>query len=224
MIQRKSNIDYDLWPEFNQAIKKLVEDGTYYTYVEFHGDLRTRKMKHHNMHGSLRFLAWHRAYLIMFERELRKVNSKLSIPYWDWVKDEGDMRNFAEINLLTRSKRRLSTKSEFISRYDEQAVEKILSVPNFDTFSRDLEILHNFGHIWVGGDMASAISPLDPAFWLHHAQIDKIWADWQKINGNATKLANLRGDEHKLGPWEDEFDVTNVNNTKNLQGDSYQYV
>lgn len=42
---------------------------------------------------------------------------------------------------------------------------------------------HNYGHGWVGGDdghMGDANeSPNDPIFFLHHAFIDKVWADWQ---------------------------------------------
>ena len=38
---------------------------------------------------------------------------------------------------------------------------------------------HNFGHNWVGGHMASAVSPNDPIFFLHHCFIDKLWAEWQ---------------------------------------------
>lgn len=39
--------------------------------------------------------------------------------------------------------------------------------------------LHNRVHVWVGGHMATGASPNDPVFWLHHAFIDKLWADWQ---------------------------------------------
>ncbi len=40
--------------------------------------------------------------------------------------------------------------------------------------------LHNRVHVWVGGDMVSATSPNDPAFWLHHANVDRLWARWQQ--------------------------------------------
>lgn len=46
--------------------------------------------------------------------------------------------------------------------------------------------LHNRVHVWVSGRMATGVSPPpptppnDPVFWLHHAFIDKLWADWQK--------------------------------------------
>lgn len=39
--------------------------------------------------------------------------------------------------------------------------------------------LHNRVHLWIGGNMAPMTSPNDPAFFLHHCFIDKIWADWQ---------------------------------------------
>ncbi|MFD0345758.1 tyrosinase family protein [Kitasatospora aburaviensis] len=39
---------------------------------------------------------------------------------------------------------------------------------------------HNTGHNFVGGHMSSqAFSPNDPVFWLHHANVDRIWATWQ---------------------------------------------
>jgi hypothetical protein len=42
--------------------------------------------------------------------------------------------------------------------------------------------LHNQVHVWVGGDaatMAMGASPNDPVFFLHHSNIDRIWAQWQ---------------------------------------------
>jgi tyrosinase len=50
---------------------------------------------------------------------------------------------------------------------------------------------HNIVHVWVGGmivdddnmtdcgAMAYGGSPNDPVFWLHHSNIDRLWADWQ---------------------------------------------
>ncbi|MFI9586016.1 tyrosinase family protein [Streptomyces sp. NPDC052236] len=39
--------------------------------------------------------------------------------------------------------------------------------------------LHNRVHIWVGGDMGPGTSPNDPVFFLHHCNIDRLWARWQ---------------------------------------------
>jgi hypothetical protein len=39
--------------------------------------------------------------------------------------------------------------------------------------------LHNRVHIWIGGDMGPGTSPNDPVFFLHHCNIDHLWARWQ---------------------------------------------
>jgi len=47
------------------------------------------------------------------------------------------------------------------------------------------------GHFTYGGDPAGDLftSPGDPAFWLHHGQIDRTWWIWQNLDlekrGNA---------------------------------------
>lgn len=39
--------------------------------------------------------------------------------------------------------------------------------------------LHNRVHMWVAGSMAPGTSPDDPVFFLHHCNVDRIWALWQ---------------------------------------------
>ncbi|MET9734776.1 tyrosinase family protein [Streptomyces sp. NPDC006458] len=43
--------------------------------------------------------------------------------------------------------------------------------------------LHNQVHRWIGGDMAPASSPNDPVFYLHHANVDRLWEGWMNRNG-----------------------------------------
>jgi hypothetical protein len=46
--------------------------------------------------------------------------------------------------------------------------------------------MHNALHGWVGGQMGTlASSPFDPLFYLHHCNIDRLWAMWQ-MDGHAT--------------------------------------
>jgi len=43
--------------------------------------------------------------------------------------------------------------------------------------------MHGRGHGYVGGDMdGSSASPNDPIFFLHHAEVDRMWAAWQEAN------------------------------------------
>jgi len=34
-----------------------------------------------------------------------------------------------------------------------------------------------------GGNMAQNTSPNDPIFWIHHANIDRMWSSWMKRQG-----------------------------------------
>jgi hypothetical protein len=62
------------------------------------------------------------------------------------------------------------------------------------------EDLHNLVHRWVGGNMLRMTSPNDPVFFMHHAQIDRMWSIWQKKVTVGTALfsqtSSLAG--HKL--------------------------
>lgn len=71
-------------------------------------------------------------------------------------------------------------------------VSRVMKVPLYDTpvwklgspgFRTSLEVpLHNLVHRWVNGTMVNMTSPNDPVFWLHHANIDKLWGDWQRLH------------------------------------------
>src|SRR5262249_50044321 len=41
--------------------------------------------------------------------------------------------------------------------------------------------MHNRVHTWVGGDMLPGTSPNDPVFFLHHCNVDRLWAKWQGL-------------------------------------------
>ena len=64
-------------------------------------------------------------------------------------------------------------------------------IPDYQTFRIVLEHgypnpvipLHDQGHLWVGGHMSTGFSPLDPIFFMHHANVDRLWADWQAVDG-----------------------------------------
>ncbi|KAJ3020112.1 hypothetical protein HKX48_001305 [Thoreauomyces humboldtii] len=55
---------------------------------------------------------------------------------------------------------------------------------NFTNPNITIEGYHGAGHFAVGGLRGSmsdvAASPSDPIFFLHHANVDRIWAEWQK--------------------------------------------
>lgn len=70
--------------------------------------------------------------------------------------------------------------------------------------------------------MGTMHSPSDPAFWFHHAQVDRIWHLWQQNPENKEKMSTPS--DTKLEPWGEEFTIESVNDISNLDDDSYEYV
>jgi len=70
----------------------------------------------------------------------------------------------------------------FVPSFPGEQPEFLPSTPYSGT-SGLVEMLENFFHnsmhCAVGGIMCGPLSPYDPIFFLHHAQVDKIWKDWQ---------------------------------------------
>lgn len=70
----------------------------------------------------------------------------------------------------------------------------------YTTHRARCEDLHNLVHRYCGGNMLRMTSPNDPIFFLHHANIDRMWSIWQKKVPPGTPLyvasSNTLG--HKL--------------------------
>ncbi len=53
--------------------------------------------------------------------------------------------------------------------------------------------LHNLVHVWIGGDMGPGTSPNDPAFFLNHCNVDRIWEAWMDSKGRTYRPAAGEG-------------------------------
>ena len=51
-------------------------------------------------------------------------------------------------------------------------------------FAKGFLGVHTAGHFTIGGDPGGDLfaSPADPAFFLHHAMIDRVWWIWQNLD------------------------------------------
>ena len=124
------------------------------------------------------FLTWHRQFLVKFEKRLRKVNTDVFIPYWDAIANPVIPPEFDQASLLNSwGVTRAWDPARLPSAADLNAVSLLAT---FGAFQTTLEAtVHNAVHNAVGGDMASSSSVSDPLFWLHHANIDRLWAEWE---------------------------------------------
>jgi len=79
-------------------------------------------------------------------------------------------------------------------------VEDIMQNKDFSTFSAALEKnAHHFVSGSIRGDFAKYTGPYDPVFFLHHANLDRLWWQWQQedaenrimaYNGQAPKTSS----------------------------------
>jgi len=221
---------------FVAAVLALKKSGAYDQLVKEHrtampsiggSGMRMGKMAHR----SPWFLPWHREFLLRFERELRKVDNRVSLPYWDWLNDrakssplwhsdfmggtgQGPKDHVADgpfaydsgdwrLNVQSDGVRdpalrralgrdgRLPTKAQIrgvIKRtpYDTAPWDDMERSGMGDGFRPRLEhIVHDPVHGWVGGTMELATSPNDPVFFLHHANVDRLWAVWRLAHKDA---------------------------------------
>jgi tyrosinase len=68
---------------------------------------------------------------------------------------------------------------------------------------------HNLVHDWFNGTMTIVPkSPADPMFWMHHAEIDRIWWIWQQSNPGQNPSAP---GHDQLDPWHEHMsDVLSI--------------
>jgi hypothetical protein len=141
-----------------------------------------------NMPGT-NFLAWHRKLLGILEDRLQKSNLSVTIPYCDWRDDRSIPAALTDEALLASwGVIRRWNPNELPS---QSSIDSVFEENTFSGFQFQLEEgPHNAVHRAVGGNMAQANSPSDPVFFLHHANVDRIWAKWQQTT-NAQDPPNL---------------------------------
>jgi hypothetical protein len=161
------------------------------------------------------FLPWHRLMLHQFEGVIREVlhDESFSLPYWNPItgnpddlvvpavfRDPGSALfngtrwpwvNAGErIDVLYRDWINLSALNEKF--YIDSANGNLGFEPRLD------QNPHFFTHFALGGDMAefSTVGG-DPLFYLHHANIDRLWESWNRLgNKNATDRTAQLGYEY----------------------------
>jgi Common central domain of tyrosinase len=75
--------------------------------------------------------------------------------------------------------------------------------------------MHDLVHVWVGGTMSYMSSPNDPVFFLHHAEIDRLWAQWQRTHPELDYKPRSGGPDGEnrsdtLDPWGGQTTVASV--------------
>jgi tyrosinase len=164
------------------AFETIAANGTLGQFVKIHGET-------HYQHGTQRFLPWHRVFLLLLEQALQSIHPDVKLPYWDWTKpaEQSFPAWLAGVTptvvmppplaniTVTRSPGPDADLTMIVS-----SIPGVMGSADFATFTSALEGVHGAVHVWVGGTMSwIPTAPSDPIFWMHHGNIDRLWAQWQ---------------------------------------------
>lgn len=168
----------------------------------FHGGPPTAYCRH----GAPGFFTWHRAYLLAFEEALRTIRCNVTLPFWDW--SSGPTTGVPEpcrhptyvnrsgatvANPLYSGPRsgggQTARRADIdTTAYDDLAAtaQTALTAATFTSFQNQINGVHGSVHVRTGGDMGSVpTASYDPIFYLHHANVDRLWAQWQASHPGA---------------------------------------
>ncbi len=155
------------------------------------------------------FLPWHRMYVYFFEQIIRSISGQpqFTLPYWDYTNParhalppEFTMPNDPVFKHLFRVQRKPSVNNG--QPIDDNRSNTFLNLQDMTLptylpgdlggFCNNLDRnLHGNVHVNVGTrppepDLGMTFVPTaanDPIFWLHHCNIDRVWASWNKAGG-----------------------------------------
>ncbi|CEK20382.1 tyrosinase family protein [Chthonomonas calidirosea] len=184
------------------AYSILNANGTLGNLVAIHAQM-------HQQHGTIRFLPWHRVFLLQLEMALRAIHPDVAIPYWDWTNPQ-EQSIPAWLQNVTPTVNTPNGPISVVRAPGSPAdlattaanVPSILQNTTFNDFTFQLEGVHDFVHVWVGGSMSSIpTAPADPIFWMHHANIDRLWWLWHVSAQGQGKNPNLSGLAAQMDPW-----------------------
>ena len=184
----------------------------------------TQKVWARCQHGNLQFLAWHRMYLKYMERVMRKTSGdpNFTLPYWDYYDDVtagGDIllpkvvRNGASAWMIDKFRTPGLNASTTPIDKDTGSAEQAFDFNDFSNFSQTIEGQpHGAMHCGTGWDCQSPdigrvpMAGWDPVFYMHHANIDRLWQCWmvRKANGATINLAWAKANLGMPQSWFDQ--------------------
>ncbi|WP_173346118.1 tyrosinase family protein [Pseudoduganella dura] len=151
------------------------------------------------------FLPWHRMYLRYLEEIVRAVSGDpcFTMPYWDYTDP-------AQQALPVEFRQRFHPRWGALYR-EERYPEINAGTPlpagragfglnldcmksgSYNPFNGDAGfcanidgMVHGAAHLDIGTQLGMATVPWaasDPVFWVHHCNIDRIWASWNRLGG-----------------------------------------
>lgn len=221
----KAYIAYRM-PQCLQALDKKTCD-QYYAHMQesqVPNDGFTNDVWGTCQHGNLNFLPWHRLYLHFYEKTLRKQtgDQNFALPYWDYYAEKSPDGKGLALPALVRSVSAATLYDQFRTPGlndntsaidpDNASAAQAFKYNDFTNFSNNLQGQpHGVMHCAVGTGCSTPdmgfvpIAGLDPVFYMHHANIDRLWQCWlnKQAQGKPITLAWAKANLGMPDSWYD---------------------
>ncbi|MEY4937642.1 MAG: hypothetical protein RIS64_4001 [Bacteroidota bacterium] len=160
-------------------------------------------------HSSWFFLPWHRGYLAAIENILRDIITKelggpsdWALPYWNYLKVKENQNQLppafkqplleGKPNPLFVPERYGNDFSDLNDKCQGEISFSIYGGPTNNINGAIENNPHGFGHDAIGSNNGTQdgimghvpTAALDPIFYLHHCNIDRMWAAWNQHGNN----------------------------------------
>jgi tyrosinase len=159
-------------------------------------------------HHVAAFVAWHRIFVLEYERALQAIDPSVTVPYWNFDKaapnvfsadfmgsnigklgpSDGDvffslgnpLNGWSIEGLAPISRATWNDHQQLDSAiYGESASLAPTTYESFRAFEGDD---HGEAHVWTGGWMQIlSLAVRDPLFFMLHSNVDRLWAKWQRL-------------------------------------------
>ena len=159
------------------------------------------------------FLPWHRMFVYYHERIVRRVSGRpdFTLPYWDYTSSDPTKRGIVPLEfrspddpvfgvLYRPDRSELANSGQPIQSYnpgDPMRIGGPMGKANYEMvgsdpgFCRSINSsIHGAIHVLVGNRTGMGTVPYsggDPLFWVHHSNIDRMWASWH-LNGGVNPV------------------------------------
>ncbi|KAJ1725701.1 hypothetical protein LPJ53_000180 [Coemansia erecta] len=189
------------WNQMTYVLRRMNDDGWFRYFADIHN------YEFGNIHGNDHFFPFHRRYLRDFEEVGQRYDRNFAVPFWDELRDSrnpagspvmssariggngfgacvsdglqnGWTMSFPNPHCLSRL---YDMGNQMHSWYSPEYIYSVMQRNNdMHGFRENIEFsLHGSVHLGIGGDMSTPYSSNDFAFFLHHANLDRLWDQWQ---------------------------------------------
>jgi tyrosinase len=160
------------------------------------------------------FLPWHRMFVYFFEKIIRSVaaDESFTLPYWDYTTQDSSIHSILPPEFRQQDDQVLgplyvAERNGGVNQGEPMPHQGVVDPINLDDLAectyepsgaqmgfcmRLDQQLHGAVHVGVGNRKNMGAVPWaarDPIFWLHHSNIDRLWASWNDAGRTNPTLA-----------------------------------